>query len=132
MQPPLLPEETLIRVYRLARRDGLSVLMIAGAFALLTAAMGDRTGTAIGLLVSAAGAVELHGAHLLREGETRAMRWLIASQFYLMAVILAYCALRLLSFSPEFIDYALTPDLRFGVWGGLSEKERLELRRASR
>ncbi|BBC31421.1 hypothetical protein SGFS_027150 [Streptomyces graminofaciens] len=31
---------------------------------------------------------------------------------------------------PACLDYALTNDERFGVWGGLSEKERLSLRRA--
>lgn len=30
------------------------------------------------------------------------------------------------------LEYALDNDERFGVWGGLSEKERLELRRTSR
>ncbi|MEV5430459.1 WhiB family transcriptional regulator [Streptomyces sp. NPDC052701] len=30
------------------------------------------------------------------------------------------------------LEYALDNDERFGVWGGLSEKERLALRRASR
>jgi WhiB family transcriptional regulator, redox-sensing transcriptional regulator len=30
------------------------------------------------------------------------------------------------------LDYALENDERFGVWGGLSEKERLALRRTSR
>lgn len=29
------------------------------------------------------------------------------------------------------LEYALTNDERFGVWGGLSEKERLRLKRAS-
>jgi WhiB family transcriptional regulator, redox-sensing transcriptional regulator len=29
------------------------------------------------------------------------------------------------------LEYALDNDERFGVWGGLSEKERLELRRTS-
>ncbi|HZF88615.1 WhiB family transcriptional regulator [Streptomyces sp.] len=29
------------------------------------------------------------------------------------------------------LEYALTHDERFGVWGGLSEKERLQLRRTS-
>jgi WhiB family redox-sensing transcriptional regulator len=28
------------------------------------------------------------------------------------------------------LEYALNNDERFGVWGGLSEKERLSLRRA--
>jgi WhiB family redox-sensing transcriptional regulator len=30
------------------------------------------------------------------------------------------------------LDYAMNNDERFGVWGGLSEKERLELRRTYR
>ena len=30
------------------------------------------------------------------------------------------------------LEYALTNDMRFGVWGGMSEKERLELRRVAR
>ena len=30
------------------------------------------------------------------------------------------------------LDYALDHDERFGVWGGLSEKERLEIRRTAR
>jgi WhiB family transcriptional regulator, redox-sensing transcriptional regulator len=30
------------------------------------------------------------------------------------------------------LDYALDNDERFGVWGGLSEKERLALRRTAR
>lgn len=112
MQPPLLPEETLPRVYRLARRDGTMVLAIAGFFALLSAAAGDRIGVGVGVLVAGAGAIELHGSHLLRLGETRAMRWLIGSQFFLMAAVVGYCALRLATFDPRFIDQALTPGLR--------------------
>lgn len=40
--------------------------------------------------------------------------------------ICAMCELR-----PACLDYALANDERFGVWGGLSEKERLALRRTS-
>ncbi|GHE05801.1 hypothetical protein GCM10010339_43260 [Streptomyces alanosinicus] len=40
--------------------------------------------------------------------------------------ICAMCELR-----PACLDYALAHDERFGVWGGLSEKERLALRRTS-
>ena len=41
--------------------------------------------------------------------------------------ICAMCEMR-----PACLDYALENDERFGVWGGLSEKERLALRRTSR
>ncbi|MER6689288.1 WhiB family transcriptional regulator [Streptomyces minutiscleroticus] len=41
--------------------------------------------------------------------------------------ICGLCAIR-----PACLEYALRHDERFGVWGGLSEGERLELRRAAR
>ena len=94
-QPPLLPEETFARVLRLARFDGMGALILGAMFALVAAAARDFPFAAIGLLASGAGAVELHGAALLREGEPRGMRWLVASQPYLLLVILSYCALRL-------------------------------------
>jgi len=52
--PPLLPEETLLRVLRVARLDGLSVLVIAGVFALISALAGDGVGAVVGLLVAGA------------------------------------------------------------------------------
>jgi hypothetical protein len=95
MKPPLLPSERLRRVLRVARLDGASILGVAGAFALVSAAFRDVTGAVIGLLVAAAGATELHGASLLRAGDVKGTRWLYGSQLYLMGVILAYCAFRL-------------------------------------
>jgi hypothetical protein len=94
-QPPLLPEETLARVLRLARFDGMGALVLGGMFALVAAAARDFPFATIGLLASGAGALELHGAALLRQGEPRGMRWLVASQPFLWFVILTYCALRL-------------------------------------
>jgi hypothetical protein len=94
-QPPLLPEETLIRVLRLARFDGMGAMVLGGMFALFAATARDFPFAAIGLLASGAGAVELHGLALLRQGEPRGMRWLVASQPLLLFVILSYCALRL-------------------------------------
>lgn len=95
-RPPLLPEETFQRVTRVANVDGLSVLAVAGFLALAAASGRDFQGAAVGLLVAAAGAIELHGLGLLRAGHARGMNWLIASQPYLMAVLLAYCAWSLL------------------------------------
>lgn len=41
--------------------------------------------------------------------------------------ICGLCAIR-----TACLSYAMEKDERFGVWGGLSEKERLELRRRAR
>lgn len=92
--PPLLPEETFHRVVRVANVDGLCVLAISGLLALASASVVNYQGAAFGLLVAAAGAIELHGVGLLRAGEPRGMNWLVASQPYLAAVVLVYCALQ--------------------------------------
>jgi hypothetical protein len=89
-KPPLLPIEALRRVVRMARFNGTGILVVAGAFALLSASTHDTASTAIGLLVAGAGAMELHGATLVQRGEERGMNWMIGSQFYLMAVIFFY------------------------------------------
>ncbi len=95
LQPPLLPEETYLRVIRIAKADGFGVLAFSGLFAVLAATGGDASGAMVGLIVSGAGAIELHGAGLLQAGEIRGMRWLIGSQLFLLFAILVYCALRL-------------------------------------
>jgi hypothetical protein len=94
-QPPLLPEETLLRVLRLARMDGLGALVLGTLFALVAAAGHHFPFTAVGLLGAGAGAIELHGVTLLRRAQPRGMNWLVASQPFLLVVIFSYCALRL-------------------------------------
>lgn len=93
--PPLLPEETLQRVQRIARFDGMGSLVLGALFAVTAAASGEIPFTVIGLLAAGAGAVELHGLALLEKGHSRGMNWLVASQPFLLTVILSYCALRL-------------------------------------
>ncbi len=92
--PPLLPEETLLRVLRVARLDGMSMLLIAGVFALLSALGGDVIGAMIGLLVAGAGAVELHGATMITHGETHGMRWLTGSQMLCLVSVICYCGVQ--------------------------------------
>ncbi len=110
--PPLLPEETLIRVLRVARLDGTSVLVVAGVFALISALAGDKVGAVVGLLVAGAGAVELHGATLLEHAEVRGMKWLVASQLCLLVCVLGYCALRLLHPAIDPLRFALTDEMK--------------------
>jgi len=94
-KPPLLPFEALRRVLRVARFNGWIVLVISGAFALGSASIHDTVGTAVGLLIAGAGAMELHGASRLNHGAAQGVNWMIGSQFYLMAVVFGYIGLRL-------------------------------------
>lgn len=94
-QPPLLPEQILARTLRVAAIDGGSVLLVASLFAILAAAGGQAAIASFGLAGAAAGAIELHGASLLRHGYQRGMRFLIGSQPLLLLTILGYCAWRL-------------------------------------
>jgi hypothetical protein len=112
MQPPLLPEEALQRVLRLARMDGMGMLMVAAFFALSSAALGDFWGAVVWLLVAGAGAIELHGGTLLCDAEKRGLNWLIASQFLLVLVVLSYCALRLVHLDLAAVREALTDDMK--------------------
>jgi hypothetical protein len=112
MQPPLLPSATLHRVLRIARMDGLGALWIATFFALTSAAIGDLTGAVAWLLLAGAGAIELHGAVLLREAEARGINWLVASQLLFIAVVFAYCAQRLTHYDPTALRQALNDEMK--------------------
>ncbi len=111
--PPFLSLEVLRRVLRVAHFDGTCVLAVAGALALASAAYHDFTGTGIGLLVAGAGAIELHGAAMMRHGDERGMRWLIASQLCLLVVILGYVGWQLSHVDVSLWRQALlTPDAK--------------------
>lgn len=96
MQPPLLPSEVLRRVCRLARFDGMSILVFAGGFAVISAASHEAPSAMVGLAVAGAGALELHGLGLLNHYDSRGTRWLVASQAYLMVVMVSYAMFRLM------------------------------------
>jgi hypothetical protein len=110
--PPFLPEETLHRVLRVARLDGMSVTFIAGLFALVAALAGDGLGALVGLLVAGAGAIELHGAKLLEHGEARGMNWLVGSQLLMLTSVIGYCAMRLLHPNLAQLLSAVTDEMK--------------------
>jgi hypothetical protein len=110
--PPLLPAEALTRVLRLARFDGMGVLVCSGLFAILSALGHDVLGTIIGLLVAGAGAMELHGGTLLEHRLPRGMTWLIVSQLFLMVSVLVYCRIRLNNIDLSLLRAAVTSDLK--------------------
>ncbi len=89
------PSEKLRRLLRVAKLDGLSIVIVAGGFGLISAACGDWSGAGVGLLIAAAGAFELRGVSLLRGARIAGLRWLVGSQVYLLTMILGYVAFRL-------------------------------------
>jgi hypothetical protein len=100
---------------RVARFDGGSILILAGGFALGSASLHDVPGTAISLMVAGAGAIELHGAGLLRHGEERGLRWLVTSQVYLMVVMLGLVASKLGHIDTTAMRVLLTDDARAAI-----------------
>ena len=63
---------------------------MSGAVALANASNHDVLGAALGLAVAAGGAAEIHGVGLLSHGEKKGGRWLVASQLYLLVLLVGY------------------------------------------
>lgn len=126
--PPLLPEETLYRVVRFARFNGISALVVAGVFGLMCAASKDLPGATIGVLVAGAGALELHGVGLLQYGEKRGVAWLIGSQIYLLVIVLAYIGYRSQHLDLEAVRLVMSAEQRETIAAaGLDETEFLRI-----
>ncbi|MDB6170361.1 MAG: hypothetical protein JWM88_3225 [Verrucomicrobia bacterium] len=126
--PPLLSDETLVRVLRHARANGTGVLMVASMFALLNAVGGEIIAVLAWLLVAGTGAMSLHGASLLDHGQPRGINWLVGSQLFCMGLILSLCAWQLVHVDLEPLRAALTSDLKTSVQQtGLTENEFLQL-----
>jgi hypothetical protein len=103
-KPPPLPHEILSRVLAVATFDGRLLMIVAGSLAILHAAAHQPSGALIGVLVAGAGALELHGAGLLRSGDSRGMDWLVRSQLLLLATMLIYAATQLLRPGSEILE----------------------------
>lgn len=114
-EPPLTPDETRRRIARTARIDGLSILVVCGAFTLWSLADRDWAEAGIGLLICAAGAVELRGRALLLAGQPRGVDWLVGSQVWLLLVAQSYFLWRLQAYDPELVRHYAVPILRSAV-----------------
>jgi hypothetical protein len=111
--PAPTPEaKTLQRVLLISRLNGWSVIIVAGLGVLLALILGDLTSIFIGLLVAAAGYMEVRGHQKLKRRNPEGMPLLVRSQMFLLAVILAYCASRLFSFDPDSMLAGVTPEMK--------------------
>jgi hypothetical protein len=111
MRPPRLPEEILRRVIRLSCLNGWSVVIFAGVCAIGSLVFRDFFGALIGLLVTLGGAMEVRGHLMLKRNNIGGMRWLVASQLAVLAVIWAYAISRLLSYDDRMVREVITPKM---------------------
>ena len=108
---PTPQDKALKRVLLVSAIDGWSVAVIASLGVLLTLIIGDWLGTGIGLLVLAAGVLELHGRRQIMRRDSDGLKQLVRAQLFLLAVILVYCTSRLGSFDADTAMASLTPDM---------------------
>lgn len=107
-----LPEKALKRVLLVSALDGWSVVVLAALGTLLTLVLGDYSTLFAGLLILAAGVMELRGRRRLTRRDAGGMPQLVRAQLFLLAVILVYCASRLGSYDQEAMLANLTPDMK--------------------
>lgn len=108
---PTPQDKALKRVLLVSAIDGWSVTVIASLGVLLTLIIGDWLGTGIGLLVLAAGGLELRGRRQIMRRDSDGLKQLVRAQLFLLAVILVYCTGRLGSFDADTAMANLTPDM---------------------
>ncbi len=109
---PTPQEKALKRVLLVSAIDGWSVVVIAVLGTLLTLLLGDLAGVGVGLLVLAAGIMELRARRRLKRRDVAGMKQLVRAQLLLLAVVLVYCASRLGSYDQESMLANLTPDMK--------------------
>lgn len=99
-QPPPLPGEKARRALRIARIDGLILVILAGGFALVSSACADLPGAVAGFAAAACGYMELRGRHRLQNGDASGTKLLIGCQLALLGVILLYVVYQYFCYDP--------------------------------
>lgn len=110
--PPSSQDPVLRRVLKISRINGWSVTIVAGVCTLIALLLGDLVSTAVGLLVTVGGVMEVYGRRRLLRGNASAMRWLVRAQLIVLGTIWAYAAARLASFDEELARQMATPGIQ--------------------
>jgi len=119
---PTPADRALKRVLAVSRINGWSVTLFAALCVVVTLVIGDLVGIGIGLMVVTSGVMEVHGNRMLKKGDPAGLKWLVRSQLFLLTIMLAYCASRLVSFDSDSALSNLTPDLEAALMGAGLEK----------
>lgn len=92
-KPPPTPEAQLQRVLRIAKLDGVSVLVIAGLSLLIS--LGDWFGMAVCVTIVCGGWLELSGRKQLLGGDATGIRRMVKAQLLVLVAIEIYCLVNL-------------------------------------
>ena len=110
---PLTPAaKALKRVLSLSKLNGWSILLIAGAGALVSLLTGDLASSGTGALAAGTGWLELRGRRRLVQRDISGMKLMVRAELLLLAVIAAYCVSRLASFDAGYLKEQVIPELR--------------------
>lgn len=112
--PPLLPEQKLGRVLKIARADSIGIIVCAGFSLLLAAAASAGVFAFFSALALVCGVMEWHGHARLRDGFAGGLQWLTGAQGCLYTVIVGYVLWRLNHFEAA------------ELWAQVPEANRLE------
>ena len=108
MSVPQTPAAVLARVLRIARFDGWSIAIVSGLSLLGVVFSLNPVTLIVAATVFAASLHELSGARQLKAGNIAGVNALVRSQVIILGAILAYCAVRIASYSPELLDESLS------------------------
>jgi len=107
MKSPKTPEEQLQRILRIARTNGLSIVIIAGLSVLIS--LGDWFGMAICLAAVCGGWLELSGRKQLLGGDAAGVRRMVKGELLVLAAVEIYCVVKL--------GQGMSPELREAIAG---------------
>ncbi len=105
-------EKILKRVLNICRLNGYSIIIFAGLCCLICIFIGSWSGVIIGIAVAASGYMELTGGKRLKDNIPDAGKWFIASQLWLMGLLISYAVYKLLSFDPSQVSVLLSPEIK--------------------
>lgn len=106
-KPPPTPEAQLQRILRIAKLDGVSLVVIAGISILFS--LGDWFGMAVCVTIVGGGWMELSGRKQLLAGDATGIRRMVKAQLLVLAAIEILCVVNL--------KQGMSPEVREAIAG---------------
>jgi len=112
MEPILDKNRIIKKLSVISGINGCCIVVVAGLFLLVCLFSKSWLGMIICLTIATSGAMELTGRTRLIETFPDSQKWLIASQLWLMGILIAYALYKLLSFDPGHVSVLMSAELQ--------------------